>query len=196
LTSEAAPSGDCSSHSKISSKFHLIDLAGSERQSATSAVGERLREGAMINVSLSALGNVINALSSASKAGATTSHIPYRDSKLTRLLQDSLGGNCMTSIFGCIAGASQCADDTLSTLRFIERAKKMKNTPKVNQDARHALVEENKRLAARVCQLEAEIESLGKGRCCWGGFVPASAGSSAQSITAANTGTKCVCSIM
>jgi hypothetical protein len=115
----------------------------------------------MINVSLSALGNVINALSSnASKLGHVPGHVPYRDSKLTRLLQDSLGGNCMTSVLGCVSGALHHAEETLSTLRFVERAKKMKNSPRVNQDPRNALLEENKRLKERVLQLEAEVSSL------------------------------------
>lgn len=82
----------------------------------------------------------------------------YRDSKLTRLLQDSLGGNCLTSVLGCISGASMHSEESLSTLRFVERAKKMKNSPRVNQDPRNALIEENARLKERVRQLEAEVE--------------------------------------
>jgi hypothetical protein len=158
-----------SSYSKRSSKFHLVDLAGSERQSLTSATGDRLKEGAMINVSLSALGNVINALSSAAKSGSAAGHVPYRDSKLTRLLQDSLGGNCMTSVLGCVSGAANHAEETLSTLRFVERAKKMKNTPRVNQDPRNALLEENRRLRERVAQLEAEVATLRAPAVCCGG---------------------------
>lgn len=191
LSSVAAgdDSSSSSSYSKRSSKFHLVDLAGSERQSVTSATGDRLKEGAMINVSLSALGNVINALSSAAKSGDTwgvacvddydvpysalssypghaAGHVPYRDSKLTRLLQDSLGGNSMTSVLGCVSGASHHSEETLSTLRFVERAKKMKNTPRVNQDPRNALMEENRLLRERVRQLEVEVESLrGSGAC-------------------------------
>merc|ERR1719262_677523 len=78
------------------SKLHLIDLAGSERQKATGASGAALKEGAQINLSLSALGNVINALTEPNASGAKGRHVPYRDSKLTRLLQDSLGGNSYT----------------------------------------------------------------------------------------------------
>ncbi len=100
-------------------------------------------------------------------SGHTAGHVPYRDSKLTRLLQDSLGGNSMTSVLGCVAGASNHAEETLSTLRFVERAKKMKNNPRVNEDPRNALLEENRRLKERVRQLEAEVESLrGNGSCC------------------------------
>ena len=81
------------------SKLHLVDLAGSERAKATGATGDRLKEGAKINQSLSALGNVINALSAqaAGDKGAPV-HVPYRDSKLTRLLQDALGGNAFTMV--------------------------------------------------------------------------------------------------
>ena len=86
------------------SKMNLVDLAGSERQSKTEATGDRLKEGAKINLSLTALGNVINALVDGKKGG----HIPYRDSKLTRLLQDSLGGNTKTLM---IASVSPAADN-------------------------------------------------------------------------------------
>lgn len=86
------------------SKINLVDLAGSERQSKTEATGDRLKEGAKINLSLTALGNVINALVDGKKGG----HIPYRDSKLTRLLQDSLGGNTKTLM---IASVSPAADN-------------------------------------------------------------------------------------
>jgi hypothetical protein len=101
-----------------------------------------------------------------SVSGHVAGHIPYRDSKLTRLLQDSLGGNCLTSVLGCVSGAPVHSEETLSTLRFVERAKKMKNSPRVNQDPRNILIEENLRLKERVRQLEAEVESLRRGRAC------------------------------
>lgn len=101
-----------------------------------------------------------------SVSGHVTGHIPYRDSKLTRLLQDSLGGNCLTSVLGCVSGAPLHSEETLSTLRFVERAKKMKNSPRVNQDPRSVLIEENLRLKERIRQLEAEVESLRRGRAC------------------------------
>jgi len=95
-------------------KLNLVDLAGSERQKKTGASGDRLKEGSKINLSLSALGNVISALSE-----GKTGHIPYRDSKLTRLLQDSLGGNTKTLMIAAISPASSNFDETLSTLRFL-----------------------------------------------------------------------------
>lgn len=94
-------------------KLNLVDLAGSERQSKTGATGERLKEATKINLSLSALGNVISAL-----VDGKCKHIPYRDSKLTRLLQDSLGGNTKTLMVACISPAEYNYDETLSTLRY------------------------------------------------------------------------------
>jgi len=102
-------------------KLNLVDLAGSERQKKTGASGDRLREGAKINLSLTALGNVISALA-AGKGG----HVPYRDSKLTRLLQDSLGGNTKTLMVAAISPADYNFDETMSTLRYANRAKNIK----------------------------------------------------------------------
>ena len=104
--------GDDGGHIRVG-KLNLVDLAGSERQSKTGATGERLKEATKINMSLSALGNVISALVD-SKSG----HIPYRDSKLTRLLQDSLGGNTKTVMVANIGPAGYNFDETISTLRF------------------------------------------------------------------------------
>ena len=114
--------------SKKGSKLTLTDLAGSEKVQKTGAEGERLNEARSINKSLSALGNVINALSSKQK------HVPYRDSKLTRLLSDSLGGNSKTSLIITASPMSFNADETLSTLRFGVRAKLIKNKPAVNAE--------------------------------------------------------------
>eukprot|EP00949_MAST-11_sp_MAST-11-sp1_P002208 g2208.t1 len=108
----------------ISSKFHLIDLAGSERANRTGATGELLKEGAAINMSLSALGNVIKSLTSGK---AQKKHIPYRDSVLTRLLQDSLGGSASTLMICNIAPGVSHFPETLSSLQFAERVKKVKN---------------------------------------------------------------------
>ena len=104
-----------------------MDLAGSERQSKTKAEGQRLKEAVKINLSLSALGNVISALVD-SKSG----HIPYRDSKLTRLLQDSLGGNTKTVMIAALSPSDNNYEETLSTLRYATRAKSIKNKPVVN----------------------------------------------------------------
>ena len=114
--------------SKKGSKLTLTDLAGSEKVQKTGAEGDRLNEAKSINKSLSALGNVINALSSKQK------HVPYRDSKLTRLLSDSLGGNSKTSLIITASPMSYNADETLSTLRFGARAKLIKNKPAVNSE--------------------------------------------------------------
>lgn len=110
-------------------KMSLIDLAGSERASATNAKGARLREGANINRSLLALGNVINALADPKSKKA---HIPYRDSKLTRLLKDSLGGNCRTVMIANVGPSSKSYDDTHNTLKYANRAKEIKSSLKSN----------------------------------------------------------------
>ncbi|KAJ3067291.1 Kinesin-like protein kif3a, partial [Rhizoclosmatium hyalinum] len=132
-------------------KLHLVDLAGSERQSKTGATGDRLKEATKINLSLSALGNVISSL-----VDGKSSHIPYRDSKLTRLLQDSLGGNAKTLMIATLSPASYNYDETISTLRYANRAKNIKNKPKINEDPKDAMLrefqEEIKRLKQ---QLEA-----------------------------------------
>ncbi|XP_019935694.2 kinesin-like protein KIF18A isoform X1 [Paralichthys olivaceus] len=110
-------------------KMSLIDLAGSERASATNAKGARLREGANINRSLLALGNVINALADPKSKKA---HIPYRDSKLTRILKDSLGGNCRTVMIANVGPSSKSYDDTHNTLKYANRAKEIKSSLKSN----------------------------------------------------------------
>lgn len=107
-------------------KLSMIDLAGSERGSATGFRGARFREGANINKSLLALGNCINALADGQK------HIPYRDSKLTRLLKDSIGGNCRSVMIAAISPASTTFEDTFNTLRYANRAKTIKTTLKKN----------------------------------------------------------------
>ena len=105
-------------------KLNLVDLAGSERQSKTGATGDRLKEATKINMSLSALGNVISAL-----VDGKSQHIPYRDSKLTRLLQDSLGGNTKTVMIANCGPADYNYDETSTTLRYASRAKNIKNMP-------------------------------------------------------------------
>lgn len=116
-------------------KLNLVDLAGSEKQSKTNATGDRLKEAQKINLSLSALGNVISAL-----VDGRSTHIPYRDSKLTRLLQDSLGGNTKTVMIAAISPADYNYDETLSTLRYASRAKNIKNKPTVNEDPKDTLL--------------------------------------------------------
>ncbi|XP_011699046.1 PREDICTED: osmotic avoidance abnormal protein 3-like [Wasmannia auropunctata] len=116
-------------------RLHLVDLAGSERQTRTGATGDRLKEAASINLSLSALGNVISAL-----AAGNGRHVPYRDSKLTRLLRDSLGGNARTLMIACVSPSDIDAEETLSTLRYAARARCIKNKPIVNEDPKDALL--------------------------------------------------------
>ncbi|PKU39999.1 kinesin-like protein kif18a [Limosa lapponica baueri] len=110
-------------------KMSLIDLAGSERASVTNAKGARFREGTNINRSLLALGNVINALANPK---SKKQHIPYRNSKLTRLLKDSLGGNCRTIMIAAVSPSSMFYDDTYNTLKYANRAKDIKSSLKSN----------------------------------------------------------------
>ncbi|KNZ78457.1 Kinesin-like protein KIF27 [Termitomyces sp. J132] len=118
----------------IVSKFHFVDLAGSERLKRTAAAGERIKEGISINSGLLALGNVISALGDPSRSKShTASHIPYRDSKLTRLLQDSLGGNAHTLMIACVSPAEWNANETLNTLKYANRARNIKNRAVLNE---------------------------------------------------------------
>ncbi|RIB15867.1 P-loop containing nucleoside triphosphate hydrolase protein, partial [Gigaspora rosea] len=116
--------------SKIVSKFHFVDLAGSERLKRTNAVGDRAKEGIAINGGLLALGNVISALGDESRKAT---HVPYRDSKLTRLLQDSLGGNSQTLMLACVSPADSNFMETLNTLKYANRARNIKNKVSVNE---------------------------------------------------------------
>uniref|UniRef100_A0A453LU12 Kinesin motor domain-containing protein n=1 Tax=Aegilops tauschii subsp. strangulata TaxID=200361 RepID=A0A453LU12_AEGTS len=115
------------------SHLNLVDLAGSERQKSSGAEGERLKEASNINKSLSTLGHVITSLIAVSNK--KSQHVPYRDSKLTFLLQDSLGGNSKTTIIANISPSSCCAAETLSTLKFAQRAKHIRNNAIINEDA-------------------------------------------------------------
>ncbi|XP_012368603.1 chromosome-associated kinesin KIF4A-like [Octodon degus] len=121
-------------NSSFHSKLHLVDLAGSERQKKTKAEGDRLKEGISINRGLLCLGNVIHALRDDRKG----SFVPYRDSKLTRLLQDSLGGNSHTLMIACVSPADSNLEETLNTLRYADRARKIKNKPVINIDPQTA----------------------------------------------------------
>ncbi|XP_014003284.2 kinesin-like protein KIF21A isoform X1 [Salmo salar] len=115
----------------LTAKFHFVDLAGSERLKRTGATGDRAKEGISINCGLLALGNVISALGDRSKR---SSHVPYRDSKLTRLLQDSLGGNSQTMMIACISPSDRDFMETLNALKYANRARNIKNKVMVNQD--------------------------------------------------------------
>ncbi|XP_030211624.1 kinesin family member 3Cb [Gadus morhua] len=148
--SEAGPDGE--DHIRVG-KLNMVDLAGSERQSKTGAKGKRLKEAAKINLSLSALGNVISAL-----VDGRSTHVPYRDSKLTRLLQDSLGGNAKTVMLATVGPSGRHHDETLTTLRYASRAKNIKNKPRVNEDPKDALLREFQQEIAR---LKAQLEERG-----------------------------------
>merc|ERR1711865_4977 len=125
---------DESASSKFSSaKLHLVDLAGAERQKRTGATGARFKESVRINQGLLALGNVISALgddkrnSRRKKRGQSKQHVPYRESKLTRFLQDSLGGNARTLMLACVSPSDDSFEETLNVLRYANRAKNIKN---------------------------------------------------------------------
>jgi hypothetical protein len=133
--------GDGTEHETlVKAKLNLVDLAGSERAAKTGAQGQTLKEGANINMSLMALGNVINAL--CDSKGGTRKHIPYRDSKLTRLLQESLGGNAATVMVAAISPADDNYDETLSTLKYAHRAKSIENKVLKNEDQQEKMISE------------------------------------------------------
>ncbi|KAK9873905.1 hypothetical protein WA026_002257 [Henosepilachna vigintioctopunctata] len=132
-------------------KFHLVDLAGSERPKKTGAVGTTFKEGININKGLLVLGNVISALGEEKQQ--ENRFVPYRDSNLTRLLKDSLGGNSITLMIACVSPADYNIDETLSTLRYADRARKIKNKPMVNQDPKMAQINELKK-TVKLLQLQ------------------------------------------
>merc|ERR1712170_42617 len=135
---------------KKESIINLVDLAGSERADSTGATGDRLKEGANINKSLSALGNVITALAEQSSGKKKNVLVPYRDSVLTKLLANALGGNSKTIMIAALSPADINYDETLSTLRYADRAKKIKNKAVINENPLDKLIrelrEENEKL--------------------------------------------------
>ncbi|KAM6437074.1 kinesin-like protein KIF21A isoform 4-T4 [Liasis olivaceus] len=140
-------SSQLSEFETLTAKFHFVDLAGSERLKRTGATGERAKEGISINCGLLALGNVISALGDKSKK---VTHVPYRDSKLTRLLQDSLGGNSQTVMIACVSPSDRDFMETLNTLKYANRARNIKNKVMVNQD----------RASQQISALRSEITRL------------------------------------
>uniref|UniRef100_A0A8C5I6B1 Kinesin motor domain-containing protein n=1 Tax=Gouania willdenowi TaxID=441366 RepID=A0A8C5I6B1_GOUWI len=142
----------------LMAKFHFVDLAGSERLKRTGATGERAREGISINCGLLALGNVISALGDQAKKGG---HVPYRDSKLTRLLQDSLGGNSHTVMIACISPSDRDFMETLNTLKYANRARNIKNKVVVNQDKTSQQISA---LRAEIARLQMELMEFKAGK--------------------------------
>lgn len=165
-------------------KISLVDLAGSERATSTGATGARLKEGAEINRSLSTLGRVIAALadlSTGKKKKGAASQVPYRDSVLTWLLKDSLGGNSMTAMIAAISPADINYDETLSTLRYADSAKRIKNHAVVNEDANARMIRELKE------ELALLRSKLGGGAVGGAGGVPGGIAGPADEVYAEGT---------
>lgn len=138
-----------------SGKLNLVDLAGSERSSKTKVTGIMLEESKKINLSLTCLGKVISSLVQGSK------HIPYRDSKLTKLLNDSLGGNSKTLMIANVGPAFKNYDETLNTLRYANQAKNIKNKPKINEDPKDAKLKE---IQDEITKLKEYLSSFMNGK--------------------------------
>ncbi|KAG9318633.1 kinesin domain-containing protein [Chiua virens] len=161
----------------IVSKFHFVDLAGSERLKRTAAAGERIKEGISINSGLLALGNVISALGDPSRAKShTNSHVPYRDSKLTRLLQDSLGGNAHTLMIACVSPTEWNVAETVNTLKYANRARNIKNRAIVNEKEDW---DDMEWLQSTVARLRKELKQIKES----GGIVGPGSGESARSVS-------------
>ncbi|KAM0032689.1 putative plus-end-directed kinesin ATPase [Helianthus debilis subsp. tardiflorus] len=142
----------------LCAKLHLVDLAGSERAKRTGSDGMRFKEGVHINKGLLALGNVISALGDEKKR-KEGAHVPYRDSKLTRLLQDSLGGNSRTVMIACVSPADINAEETLNTLKYANRARNIQNKPVVNRDP----------MSSEMLKMRQQLECLQAELCARGG---------------------------
>ncbi|CAE6478436.1 unnamed protein product, partial [Rhizoctonia solani] len=147
----------------VVSKFHFVDLAGSERLKRTAAQGERVKEGISINGGLLALGNVISALGDPSKSRAFGGHVhvPYRDSKLTRLLQDSLGGNSHTLMIACVSPAEYNVAETINTLKYANRARNIRNRAEIKM--KEEGWEDLEWLQGQVGKLRKELKALKEG---------------------------------
>ncbi|ODN94308.1 hypothetical protein L198_05164 [Cryptococcus wingfieldii CBS 7118] len=139
----------------VTSKFNMVDLAGSERLKRTAAQGDRMKEGISINSGLLALGNVISTLCDPVKARG---HIPYRDSKLTRMLQDSIGGNALTTMIACVSPIEANIGETLNTIKYASRARNIRNQTKVN--AVEAGWDDVEHLQTTVLKLRKQISML------------------------------------
>uniref|UniRef100_A0A8C0VF47 Kinesin-like protein KIF21A n=1 Tax=Cyanistes caeruleus TaxID=156563 RepID=A0A8C0VF47_CYACU len=151
-------SSEMNEYETLTAKFHFVDLAGSERLKRTGATGERAKEGISINCGLLALGNVISALGDKSKKAT---HVPYRDSKLTRLLQDSLGGNSQTLMIACVSPSDRDFMETLNTLKYANRARNIKNKVMVNQDRASQQINA---LRSEIARLQMELMEYKTGK--------------------------------
>ena len=138
----------------MTAKFHFVDLAGSERMKKTGATGNTMKEGISINKGLLSLGNVISALTDETRK---TFYVPYRDSKLTRILQDSLGGNSRTVMIACVSPADINFDETLNTLKYASRARNIQNKPIINRDPNSTLIAQ---LKQQVYELQRELSKF------------------------------------
>ncbi|XP_071712152.1 kinesin-like protein KIN-4A [Rutidosis leptorrhynchoides] len=154
-------SNDSMGDEYLCAKLHLVDLAGSERAKRTGSDGMRFKEGVHINKGLLALGNVISALGDEKKR-KEGAHVPYRDSKLTRLLQDSLGGNSRTVMIACVSPADINAEETLNTLKYANRARNIQNKPVVNRDP----------MSSEMLKMRQQLECLQAELCARGGGSP------------------------
>uniref|UniRef100_A0A251SC82 Kinesin-like protein n=1 Tax=Helianthus annuus TaxID=4232 RepID=A0A251SC82_HELAN len=150
---ETSSSGLVMSEEYRCAKLHLVDLAGSERAKRAGSEGVRLKEGIQINKGLLALGNVISALGDDKKRKEGL-HIPYRDSKLTRLLQASLGGNCKTVMIACVSPADYNAEETLNTLKYANRARNIQNKASIQKEVFPA---DTHKLRQQLRLLQAEL---------------------------------------
>ena len=139
----------------ITSKFNMVDLAGSERLKRTVAQGDRMKEGISINSGLLALGNVISTLADPVKSRG---HVPYRDSKLTRMLQDSIGGNALTTMIACVSPIEYNINETINTIKYASRARNIKNAAKIH--AVEAGWDDVEHLQALVTKLRKQISTM------------------------------------
>uniref|UniRef100_A0A674B2Q0 Kinesin family member 13B n=1 Tax=Salmo trutta TaxID=8032 RepID=A0A674B2Q0_SALTR len=159
LTHTVTDLGSGTSGEKVS-KLSLVDLAGSERAAKTGATGERMKEGSNINKSLSTLGLVISALADQGAGKNKTKFVPYRDSVLTWLLKDSLGGNSRTAMVATVSPAADNYDETLSTLRYADRAKSIVNHAVVNEDPNARIIRELREEVEKLRDQLTEAESM------------------------------------
>lgn len=142
-------------HVKVG-KLNIVDLAGSERQNKTGATGDRLKEASKINLSLSTLCHVISSLTD-----PKCTYIPYRDSRLTRILQDSLGGNTKTVMIAAIGPADYNTEESISTLRYAARAKQIQNKPRINEDPKDAMIRE---FHDEITRLREQLAAMSNGK--------------------------------